>query len=121
MGRNTYESIGRPLPDRKNIILSRDHSYRILGAEVIDSLGAAVHLARNCDQDIFIIGGEKIYNQAISFASRLIITHVDAEIPDADAFFPEIDPNEWKVVSQTHHPKDDKNVFAFDIVTYERN
>jgi Dihydrofolate reductase len=120
MGRKTFESIGRLLPDRKNIILSQNPDYRILGAEVVHSFEAAVHLARNFSREVFVIGGEQIYRLAMPHAAQLVITHVDAAFPQADAFFPQIDPDTWQVAEQTHHPADAENEYAFDIVRYER-
>ncbi len=88
MGRLTYESIGRPLPKRRNIVISRNADYKPEGVEVFASLEEAL-LA--CDNDCFIIGGAMIYSLALPFGDELILTEVDAEYPDADVYFPKFD------------------------------
>ncbi len=120
MGRTTYESIGRLLPNRKNIILSKNPEYRILGADVVCCFESAVHLAQNCHEDVFVIGGKKIYEIALPHATHMILTHVEGVFPDADTYFPEFDLREWQIISEEYHAKDDENPFAFRIVHYER-
>ncbi len=120
MGRKTFESIGRLLPNRKNIILSKNPDYRILGAEVVNSFETAVHLARNFSREVFVIGGAKIYELALPFASQMILTHVKGVFPGADAYFPEIDEEKWNIIEREHYPSDSENSYAFDIVKYER-
>ncbi len=89
MGRKTYESIGRPLPNRVNIVISRDLKYQAAGIEVVDSLGKAIKLAQESDQtgEVFVIGGGQIYNEAIKIADKLYLTVVEGN-PEADTFFP---------------------------------
>jgi dihydrofolate reductase len=121
MGRKTFESIGRPLPNRRNIVITRDVSYMADGVEVVHSLEEAIDLFKYDTRDeVFVIGGAEIYKQAIDRADRLYITHVDSNF-DADAFFPPIDPAFWKEASREHHDLDEKNTFPLDFVVYEKN
>jgi dihydrofolate reductase len=121
MGRKTFESIGRPLPNRRNIIITRDVNYKHEGIEVVHSLEEAVDLFRyDVHDEIFVIGGAEIYKQAIDHADRLYITYVDSAF-DADAFFPTIDMAFWKETSREHHERDEKNIFPLDFVLYERH
>jgi dihydrofolate reductase len=126
MGRKTFESIGRPLPNRRNIVITRDVSYTHEGIEVVHSLPEAISLhEQSCSNsgkfgaEIFVIGGAEIYKQAMEYADRLYITHVDSEF-EADAFFPTISPNFWNEVSRAHHESDEENNVAMDFVLYER-
>ncbi len=98
MGRKTWESLPRrPLPGRKNIVISRNERLVSQGAIVVNSLSASITAALP-DNEIFIIGGGQIYALAIPFASRLFLTRIDADAPHADTFFPEIDPDQWMAV-----------------------
>lgn len=98
MGRKTFESIGRALPKRTNIVVTRDRSYSAPGADVFHSLPEAIDFAKTKDkEEIFVIGGGEIYFQALILADKLYLTIVDADFPDADAFFPEY-PEFTKVV-----------------------
>lgn len=96
MGRKTYDSIGRPLPNRKNIVVSRQEGLNIDGVEVYSTLEAALEAA---GEDAFVIGGEQIYRQTMSLAQKLYVTAVD-QTHEADAFFPEINPDEWREVAR---------------------
>lgn len=93
MGRKTYESIGRPLPKRKNIVISRQPGLYIEGVEIADSLESALKL---CGFDCFIIGGASVYEQALGYADEIILTEIDAEYPSADTFFPQFDKSAYK-------------------------
>jgi len=117
MGRNTYDSMGRPLPNRENIVVS----HRPVGDEGVlttASLQSAYELAR---YPIFVMGGGRIYADAIDDMDRLYVTEVNAEFPQATVFFPRIDPTVWKEVSREHHDADERNKYAFDFVVYDRN
>ena len=96
MGRLTYESIGRPLPNRRNIVISKKSDLSPEGAEVYPSLEAAMETAKQSDGDIFIIGGASVYEQSLKYADELILTEIDCEYPEADVFFPRFDRAEWK-------------------------
>lgn len=116
MGRRTFESIGRPLADRQNIVVSRTPTG-VQGVMTAGSLEAAYNLAR---YDVYVIGGGQIYKETIDDMDKLYVTEVDADFPQATVFFPEIDKNVWKETSREHHEADEKNKYAFDFVEYER-
>lgn len=119
MGRKTFESIGKPLPNRQNIVITRDKTYLRHGVNVVHSLEEALRRAQG-KQEIFIIGGGELYKQIMPFADKLYITRVDAEDSVADAFFPEIIPIIWNEVSREEHKKDEKNPFDYTFSVYER-
>jgi dihydrofolate reductase len=117
MGRKTFESIGsRPLPNRENIVVSRTPTG-VKGVLTAGSLDSAYALAR---YPIFVIGGGQIYKQALSDMDVLYVTRVDAEFVEADVFFPEIDMTVWREVSWERYEADERNMYNFDIVKYER-
>jgi len=99
MGRKTWDSIGRPLPKRKSIVVTRQEGLRIEGAQVVHSLGEALDAAREHDPEPRVIGGAALYREAFPFATRLILTEVQREV-DGDTFFPDWDPSEWEEVSR---------------------
>jgi dihydrofolate reductase len=122
MGRKTFESIGHPMPNRKNIVITRDLNYKKDGIEIAHSLNEALTSARATlvEEEIFIIGGAEIYKQAMNLADRLYITHIDAIDKDADTFFPEIIPVVWNEISHEEHQKDEKNPFNYTFSIYEK-
>ena len=120
MGRKTFESIGRPLPDRKNIVITRDVNYKKEGVEIAHSLAGALDLIADQNEEVFIIGGAELYKQTIEIADKLYITHVDAKDKDADAFFPEIIPVVWNEISHKEHGADAKNPFSYTFSVYEK-
>lgn len=117
MGRKTFESIGFPLPKRKNIVITRNPDYAEQGIIPVTTPDEAIWAAGD---DSFVIGGEQIYRLFLPKATHLSLTFVDAEFPSADAFFPEIDFDVWEEISRKHHKKDEKHEYAFDIVEYRR-
>jgi len=119
MGRKTFESIGKILPNRKNIIITRNKKFKASGAEIAHSLKDACTLAKK-DKEVFIIGGGEIYKEAMDLASKLFITHIHAEDKKADVFFPEIIPIVFMETSREKNKKDSKNPFDYDFVIYER-
>lgn len=100
MGRKTYESIGRPLPNRRNIVVSRNADLTIEGVEVVASLERAIEMCEN--DDPFVIGGGEIYRAALPLADRLYLTQVD-QSPEGDTFFPNIEPTKWREVAREEH------------------
>ncbi len=130
MGQKTFESLGttdgvlgRPLPNRRNIVITLDKEFKRNDCEVvysIDELESRLKETMEDDEEAFIIGGGQIYKLFIDKADRLYITHVDAEFPNADTFFPTIDMDKWKVVKEDKHEKDEKNIYNVNFVTYER-
>lgn len=124
MGRKTWESLGRPLPGRTNIVITRDAAYKADGAVVVPSIDAALKVgeqaARDADvNEICIIGGAQIYAQAMDKATHLHVTHIDAEI-DGDAFFSIVDPKIWQIVSEENVPAGEKDNYATRYVVYTR-
>ena len=122
MGRKTFESIGHPMPERQNIIITRDKNYKTEGVEVVNSLDEALELSRATlnNEEIFIIGGAEIYRQAMDVADRLYVTHIDAEDKGADTFFPEIIPVVWNEISHDERKKDENNPYDYTFSVYER-
>lgn len=116
MGRKTYESIGRPLPNRQNIVVSREPFEAPAGVVVVHSLKDAYKAADTAD--IVIIGGGQIYTASLNDADVIYATEIDAEF-DGDAFFPELDEN-WHEVSREDFTADDKNKYPYSFVTYTR-
>lgn len=118
MGRKTFESIGRPLPQRRNIILTRDTKYSHEGIEVIHTLEDLKNITTNTEE-VFIIGGGELYTETIAQAQTLYITHVDTTC-NADTFFPTIDTS-WKRAKEETHTKDSTHDYNYTFVTYKKN
>lgn len=118
MGRRNYESIGKPLPDRTNIVVTRNPSYRAPGCLVTHSLEAALASAQN-DPEIFVIGGAEIYRQALDRADRLYLTLVHARV-QGDTYFPPIDEKQWQEISRERHERDENNPHACTFLVYDR-
>ena len=118
MGRLTWESIGRPLPGRQNIVLTRQADFRATGCDVVASPAAALKVAADAEE-IMIIGGGQIYELFLPKASRLHVTRVLTTV-NGDAYFPAIDASAWRLVDCELHEADDANQFAFEFRTYER-
>ncbi len=119
MGRKTFESIGRPLPNRRNIIITRDKEYNTEGIEIVYSLDEAIEKVRDEDES-FIIGGAEIYKQAIEKANKLYITEIDEVFPEADTFFPTIDKEIWQENKRESFSSDENNPYDYSFVEYER-
>jgi len=118
MGRKTFESLGRPLPGRTNVVITRNPGYRPEGCLVADSIPAAIALCKDADE-IFFIGGAELYAQAIPLADRLYLTEVDIEA-EGDAWFPDYDCSAFREVSRESHTGEKGDVMKFDFVVYER-
>ncbi|HYH55692.1 MAG TPA: dihydrofolate reductase [Anseongella sp.] len=118
MGRKTFESIGKALSGRKNIVISRQQNYRAPGCETVHSLGEAIEASRQ-EENVFIIGGGEIYRQALALAGTLYITEVHGHF-EGDTFFPDIDQNIWTETFREDHQADDKNPYDYSFVTYQR-
>lgn len=119
MGRKTYESIGKPLPNRTNIVVSRKNDWFEEGILIVGSIKEAIKFAKKIDEEIFIIGGGKIYEQTMDLVDKLEITLVKADL-EADTFFPKIDAKIWKKTDEICHEKDEKNQYDFCFQTYEK-
>ena len=118
MGRKTFESLGRPLPERHNIVITGDTAYQAAGATVVHSIDAALRAAGDVPE-VMIIGGESFYRQMLPQADRLILTLVHADVA-GDAWFPEFDWSEWRETERGDHPADDSNPYAFSFLILER-
>jgi len=129
MGRKTYESIGRPLPNRKNIVITRDTTYMKEGIDVVNSLEEAIRLAgleqgrefeENQDEvEVFIIGGGEIYRQAMDKANKLYITEIHQDF-EGDTLFPIIDKAVWREMHRVNHEPDDTNKIPYSFVEYKK-
>lgn len=120
MGRKTFESLGKPLPGRKNIILTRQPNWQIEGTVAVKSFEDAVFLVKEMDvKEMMVIGGGEIFKMLFDKAKRIYITRVDAE-PEGDAFFPVISSNEWKLVSKKDHEADEKHQYNYSFQVWER-
>lgn len=117
MGRKTFESIGKPLPGRKNIVISRK-GFSKEGVTVVDSIEQALREVESAEE-VMIIGGASFYEQMIDKADRIYLTLVDAEC-EGDAWFPELDINDWDIISETMYKADEKNNYNFTIKVYQR-
>ena len=118
MGRKTALAIGRPLPERPNLVLTRAQRAPFEGQIAVHSLDEAV--ARAGDSDLCVIGGGEVYALALPRATHMHLTEVDATTPDADTFFPTFDPRDWREIAREHHSADAKHALAFDFVDYVR-
>jgi dihydrofolate reductase len=123
MGRKTFESIGKPLPGRINIVITSDPRYKAEGCIVVHSFPDALRAAENKlagdSSEVFVIGGAQVYATALPRAQTIYLTKVHGAFK-GDAFFPEFSESEWHLVRSEPHEKDEKNPFAYDFLTYER-
>jgi dihydrofolate reductase len=123
MGRRNYDSIPekfRPLPNRTNVVVTRQKSFEAPNCHVVNSLEEGLTLAREAgQQEVFIIGGAEIYAQGLTFANRLYLTEIDGVV-DGDTYFPSFDQQAWQEISRVHHPADARHAYAFDFVIYEK-
>ena len=123
LGRKNYDSLPvkfRPLPNRTNILVTRQKKFQAEGCIIVNSTEAAIDLARkNSEEEVFIIGGAEIYNLSFSLANRLYLTEIDAVI-EGDTHFPEFQKTDWSETSRIHHLADERHKFAFDFVVYDR-
>lgn len=118
MGRKTFESLGRPLPNRTNVVISRQTDYRAEGCIVVDSLVNAL-LLFPAAEEVFIIGGAQIYAQALPLADRFYLTEVGADY-SGDTYFPEWDRSEWRLTEQNSFPRGEKFPHPFAFLRYDR-
>ena len=118
MGRKTFESFPKPLPNRTHIVISRQENYNPEGCIVVHSMEQAIEIC-SVDDETYIIGGGEIYKLGIPFTDKIEITRVHHHF-EADAFFPEIDSNDWEITQSEFHQKDDKHQFDYTYDTYTR-
>lgn len=124
MGRKTYESIGRPLPNRTNIVITRNAEFSAPGIEVVNSLEAAIELAENVSLingvgEVMVIGGAMIYEEALPQADRLYLTHVHADVA-GDAYFPKVDMSHWQELGREDYHASETNPYDYSFVVYDR-
>jgi dihydrofolate reductase len=117
MGRKTFDSMGKPLPNRRNIVITRNPDLKLDGAEVTNSVAEALSLCKT-EKEVFIIGGAEIYKQAMDQTNRIYLTKVHQRF-DADAYFPELDMTKWVETAREEHQPDEKNNIAFTFLTLE--
>jgi dihydrofolate reductase len=122
MGQKTFESIGHPLPNRKNIVITFEKNYLRHGVDVVHSPEEALSLVRSplADEEVFVIGGGQIYKIFIDKADKLYITHVDASFPEAETFFPVIDKTKWEKTKSEFFPKDIENEYDLEFAEYTK-
>lgn len=129
MGRKTFESIGHPLPNRRNIVITRNKDYINSQVEIVNSLEEALRLVslehgRNFEEnqdevEVFIIGGGEIYKQALDKANKIYLTQIDQSF-DADTFFPNINTDTWEKISEERHEPDEKNLYVYEFIEYRK-
>ena len=119
MGRKTFESIGRPLPGRRNLVISRNPAYQAEGVEVIDSVEAALALLGKGVDELMVIGGGHLYGQLLPRADRLYLTRIDLAVA-GDTRFPAFDDEQWRLVESEAHPADEKNPHPYRFETWQR-
>ena len=123
MGSNTYLSIGKPLPNRTNIVITsqQNPSWKKEGIILVNSIEAAIEKAKSLNvADCYIIGGASIYKQAIHFCNKIFITKIDLKIENADAFFPSLNESEWKLISEEKHDADEKNKWNYSFEVFDK-
>ncbi|MBU8968780.1 type 3 dihydrofolate reductase [Bacillus altitudinis] len=118
MGRKTFESIGRALPNRRNIVLTTSSSFQAEGCEVFHSIDDILTIAKT-EEELLIIGGSKLYEEMMPYADRLYITHIHHSF-EGDRFFPYYDEDHWTVVSREKGHRDEKNPYNYEFVVYDR-
>ena len=120
MGRKTFESLGKPLAGRKNIVITRQPGWKPEGVVVVNSFEDALFVAKQTDaKEAMVIGGGEIYKMAFEKTRRIYLTRVKAE-PEGDTFFPQLDPKAWHLVSQKDHEADEKNAYGHSFQVWER-
>jgi len=115
MGRKTFESIGRPLPQRTSIIITRQPGYEQSGATVVHSLAAGIEAGKKINEDIFIIGGAEILKEALPLIDTMYLTEIQADF-EGDVFYPEINEQEWQEVWREDHQPDEKNLYPYSFL-----
>ncbi len=121
MGRKSFDSVGRPLPGRTNIIVTQNQAFYHSGVHVVHAISDGIKLARDAgEEELFILGGGTIYEQTQHIWNKLYITEIDIEVPAANAFFPKIDFSKWKLSSEKCFPSDDENHYEYCFKVFTR-
>lgn len=119
MGRKTLEAIGRPLPERRNLVLTRDASFKADGCETVTSLEAAMRAVADAPE-LMVIGGGEVYRLAWARTDRIYLTRIQADVDGADTFFPDLTDGHWRELSREDHRADEKNPFDYSFIIYDR-
>ncbi|MWC28211.1 dihydrofolate reductase [Paenibacillus sp. MMS18-CY102] len=119
MGRKTFESFPKALPNRRNVVLTRTAGLQLNGAETFSSIEEVLEQLQH-EEEIVIIGGSEIYSQFIPYADKLLVTEIDASFVGTDAFFPDIEWNNWSLVESREGVRDEKNTYDYRFLTYKR-
>lgn len=120
MGRKTFQGLGKALPGRKNIVITRQPDWKAEGVVIVRNLDDALFVARETDaKEVFVIGGGEIYRLAFEKVKRIYLTRIDAE-PEGDTFFPDLDPKVWRLISKDDHVKDEKNQYDYSFQVWEK-
>lgn len=120
MGRKTFQSFPKPLPNRRNVVLTRDPALQLEGAEVVHSIDEAIQRYSD-EEELVIIGGSEIYSQFLPYADKLLVTEIDETFAGTDAFFPAYDESEWVVAESREGVQDEKNPYVYRFYTYKRS
>ena len=120
MGRKTFESVGKALPKRRNIVITRQRNYEAENIEVVSSLEEALALCEKEEGEVFIIGGAQIYRQSINLTDRIYLTRINYEFDGADTFFPEIADEKWQLEHVEHHESDELNPYDYSFYLYSK-
>ena len=118
MGRKTYDSISKPLPNRRNIVITRNPDISIPGCEVVDSIEKALSITQD-EEEVMVIGGANLFEQLLPDVSRLYITHIEGKL-EGETYFPHYDENDWLEVSRESHQPDEKNKYAYQFSIMDR-
>ena len=122
MGRKNYDSLPekfRPLPNRKNIVVTRQENFNAPGCTVVNSLEKGIELAKETnEEEVFNIGGAELFALGMPHTQRIYLTEIQTELP-GDTYFPEVNKSDWQEISRRHHPADERHAYAFDFVVYE--
>lgn len=118
MGRKTFESVGKPLPGRKNVIITRQKQYSATDCYVVGSLNEAIELTKS-ENEVFIVGGAEVYNLSLPFVHKMYLTKIHQKF-DGDTFFPEFDTQYWKEISRVDCKADIKNIYDYSFCVYEK-
>ena len=118
MGRKTYDSIGKPLPNRRNIVITRNPDILIPGCEVVDSIDKALSITQD-EEEVMVIGGADLFEQLLPDVSRLYITHIEGKL-EGETYFPHYDVNDWLEVTRESHQPDEKNKYAYQFSIMDR-
>ncbi|GAA4805993.1 dihydrofolate reductase DfrA [Olivibacter ginsenosidimutans] len=122
MGRKTFESVGQPLPKRRNIVITHQKDYQAEGIEVASSLEEALERCEKEreDDEVFIVGGAQIYEEAMPFTDKIYLTVIQQVFEDADTFFPPISDEKWQLEQVEHHESDEKNPYDYSFLVYTK-